>query len=74
MHTGKVYSKLSFSQSTRDTILYPYQLPQDLGSQDMKPVNEINITKTRLFKYIEHSTTKNWKFSDKNSDNFHIST
>ena len=31
------------------------------------------ITKTRLFKYIEHFTTKNWKFSDKNSDSFHIS-
>ena len=27
-----------------------------------------NITKTRLFKYIEKFTTKNWKFSDKISD------
>ena len=35
-------------------------------------VNNI-ITKTRLFKYIENVTTKNWKFSDKNSDIFHIS-
>ena len=32
-----------------------------------------SITKTRLFKYIENFTTKNWKFSDKNSDIFHIS-
>ena len=32
------------------------------------------IKKTRLFKYIENFTTKNWKFSDKNSDSFHIST
>ena len=31
------------------------------------------ITKTRLFKYIEHFTSKNWKFSDKKSDSFHIS-
>ena len=31
------------------------------------------IMKTRLFKYIENFTTKNWKFSDKNSDIFHIS-
>ena len=31
------------------------------------------ITKTRLFKYIENFTSKNWKFSDKNSDFFHIS-
>ena len=28
------------------------------------------ITKTRLFKYIVNFTTKNWKFSDKNSDIF----
>ena len=27
-----------------------------------------NITKTCLFKYIWHFTTKNWKFSDENSD------
>ena len=33
----------------------------------------ITITKTPLFKYIENFTTKNWKFSDKNSDIFHIS-
>ena len=31
------------------------------------------ITKTRLFKYIENFTTKKWKFSDNNSDIFHIS-
>ena len=29
--------------------------------------------KTRLFKYIENFTTKNWQFSDKNSDIFHFS-
>ena len=28
------------------------------------------MTKTRLFKYIEYLTSKNWKFSDKNSDIF----
>ena len=32
------------------------------------------ITKTRLFKYIENFTTKNWKFLDKISDiSFYIS-
>ena len=31
------------------------------------------ITKTHIFKYIENFTIKNWKFSDKNSDIFHIS-
>ena len=28
------------------------------------------IRKTRLFKYVENFATKNWKFSDKNSDIF----
>ena len=32
-----------------------------------------NIMKTCLFKYIEHFITRNWKFSGKNSDIFHIS-
>ena len=32
-----------------------------------------SITKTRLFKYIENVTIKNWKFSDKNSDILHTS-
>ena len=32
-----------------------------------------SIAKTRLFKSIENFTTKNWKFSDKTSDTFHIS-
>ena len=31
------------------------------------------ITKTRLFKYIENFTSKNRKFSGKNSDIFYIS-
>ena len=30
-------------------------------------------TPIQIFKYIENFTTKNWKFSDKNSDIFHIS-
>ena len=30
------------------------------------------ITKTRLFKYIENFTIKNWMFSDQNSNNVHI--
>ena len=32
----------------------------------------IIITKTRLYKYIENFTSKNWKFSHKNSDIFFI--
>ena len=34
--------------------------------------NSAFITKTHLFEYIENFTTKNCKFSDKNSDNLHI--
>ena len=37
-------------------------------------VLKLSITKTRLFKYIEHFTTKQGKFSDKKkSDISHIS-
>ena len=35
--------------------------------------NKDSITKTCLFKYTENFTTKKWKFSDKNSDIFHVS-
>ena len=36
--------------------------------------NIFYITKTRLFKYNENFTAKNWKFSDKNTDIIHIYT
>ena len=39
----------------------------------MSSLNLFDITKTRLFKYIENFTSKNWKFSDKNSDILPIS-
>ena len=35
--------------------------------------NYFTLRKTRLFKYIENFTSKNGKFSDKNSDISHIS-
>ena len=38
------------------------------------PFKRGSITKTRLFKYTENFTSKNWQISDKkNSDMFHIS-
>ena len=37
------------------------------------PADARSITKTRLLKYIENFTSKNWKFSDENSDIFYIS-
>ena len=39
----------------------------------MKEKKNHLFTKTRLFKYINNFTTKNWKFSDKISDIFHTS-
>ena len=33
----------------------------------------VHITKTRLFKYTENFTTKNWNLSDKKSHILHIS-
>ena len=36
-------------------------------------IRSISIKKTCLFKYTENFTTKNRKFSDKNSDIFQIS-
>ena len=45
----------------------------DLRVHVLNPRTKHFITKTCLFKYIEHITTKNWKFSDKISDSFHIS-
>ena len=42
-------------------------------AQNNLALTSLLITKTRLFKYIENFTAKNWKFSDKNSDIFHIS-
>ena len=32
------------------------------------------ISKTRLFKYVENFNSKSWKFSEENSDIFHISS
>ena len=48
-------------------FLFVWRCPYDVQRQQGP------ITKTRLFKYIENFTTKNWKFSDKKSDMFHIS-
>ena len=53
--------------------LNSYTSLQVLGQWECSPRIPFIITKTRLFKYIENFTTKNWKFSDKNSDIFRIS-
>ena len=45
-----------------------YGLQSDLHllfTQTIGDAATFNITKTRLFKYIEKFTSKSWKFSDK---------
>ena len=45
----------------------PFSKANEHGSKDVRAI-EVRlkpIMKTRLFKYIENFTTKNWKFSDK---------
>ena len=42
----------------------------DCRNSGVQSVND--ITKTRLFKYIENFTTQNWKLSGRNSDIFFI--
>ena len=63
----------------RNRLRYGSRLSEQLRStpseDDIIPkyADNLIITKTRMFKYIENFTTKNWKFSDKNSDIFHTS-
>ena len=66
-------------QTVRD-MMEPIPIPDDKtenqenkddSREDSSRVSD--ISKTRLFKYIENFTTKNGKFSDKISDIFHIS-
>ena len=57
---------LSFSSSLLAKLFFSVQLKKIF-------IRYKNITKTRLFKYIENFTSKNGKFSDKSSEIFHIS-
>ena len=62
----RVKQRRTFGQR-RQRILVPS------GQGIPYPLIHYHITKTLVFKYIENFTTKNLKFSDKNSDIFHIS-
>ena len=61
---------------TYSEILTPYHIRLNilLKSIGRAIITEqsLIITKTRVFIYIENFTSKNWEFSDKNSDIFHI--
>ena len=72
-----------FLKKKNCSMINALKLPQQ-GNLNEKPrihvfkekvenISTKSIMKTCLFKYIENITTKNWKFSDKNSDVFHIS-
>ena len=55
-----------------DSTIYPY-FPMKMNFTCSLKEYLSRITKTCLFKYTENFTTKKWKFSDKNSNSFHIS-
>ena len=64
-----------------NTWIYINNLDQVIWlAENLKRAGHLNlfsktiIMKTCLFKYIENFTNKTWKFSDKSSDIFHIST
>ena len=74
---GVILWDWSHTFQPKDIISYKTaSMPSKHSCQPAHPHNLLSIfaiTKTRLFKYIENFTTKNWNFSDKNSDIFHIS-
>ena len=57
---------LSYPNIIRLPLMQPVMWSSLQGTREI-------ITKTRLFKYIVNFPTKNWKFSDKNPDTFHMS-
>ena len=66
---GKLFQNIHFPSKSHDSntpwmyCTYSARLKTCIAS----------ITKTSLFKYTENFTTKKWKFTNKNSDRFHIS-
>ena len=69
----RFYVLLIVMQQLADSTCKPQHKKMDVHIYVPSKVWDQSITKTRLFKYIENFTTKNWKFSDKNSDIFHFS-
>ena len=47
-----------------------YKFTDEPKALNTKGLGSQIITKTRLFKYIENFTSKNWKFTDKNLSYF----
>ena len=61
--------------TTMHTVIYSYTCTRNIElkhrGRSLKD-GHVCITKTRLFKYIENFTSKNWKFSDKKTLTFFI--
>ena len=55
-----------YKRVTQEIIITKYSFTEVVNEKEI-------IMATRLFKYIENFFTKNWTFSDKNSNIFHIS-
>ena len=73
MLTGPLNSKLT-NLPTNQGHHQKEQTNQERQYTSNKPKKAKQlITKAYLFKYTENFTTRKWKFSDKNSDIFHIS-
>ena len=59
--------------SSAEICIPPCALEYPLYFSLLTKYDESSIMKRHLFNSIENFTAKNWKFSDKNSDIFHIS-
>ena len=71
LNTHGIYSSILFKRHNfGDFLLFPiHQAPfrkEDYSRRKSILSSQSNITKTRLFKYIEKFTSKNWKFTNKN--------
>ena len=77
IESAKTVNEMTVNELVKLTMLWttgPWTDTPFIQSYDRRiRGRHLSITKTCLFKYTENFTTKKWKFSDKNSDAFHIS-
>ena len=74
MFDTKIYVKMPWEMPQLRSTSFPDTKKYRWETNNAKINATYDITKTRLFKYIEIFITQNWKFSDKKkSDTFHTS-
>ena len=61
-----VYADADHSWSWNDKKFIAWPIHMSCNPEYELSIYGLYITKTRLFKYIENFTSKNWKFLDKN--------